>query len=88
MGSLVSTKVYCLAMEAKNGEQERAPGGMIRAQPERQEEYGRGEIEGIVVFGRADGDNGAEFVAKYESDSRASRKRNAHGTLKSNGRGP
>jgi hypothetical protein len=43
--------VYCLAMKGKNGEREKAWGGMIKVQPERQEEHGRGETEGIGVLG-------------------------------------
>jgi len=80
-------KVYCLAMEAKNGEQQSSRGGMIKVQPERQEEYGRDEIEGISVLGRADDDHGAEFAAKHYSDSRASRDRKAGGLAEANRRG-
>jgi hypothetical protein len=38
-------------MEGQNGKQERAQGGMIKVQPERQEEYGRDETERIGVLG-------------------------------------
>ena len=42
---------YCLAMGCENSEQGRARRGMMRVQPERQEEYGRNGTERTGVFG-------------------------------------
>ena len=59
---------YCLAKGGENGERGKGQRGMMKAQPERQEKYGRNETEGPLVFGRADRDNGTEFAARDDSD--------------------
>jgi hypothetical protein len=76
-----------MAIGGKIGKRERAPGGMIKVQPERQEEYGRVETEGIAVFGGADDDHGAEFAAEHYGNGRASRDRKARGVGEASGKG-